>query len=98
MIRVILIFASILASSFIVWFLFIKNTPKVAKRSCWESGYAAGYEAGRNHIPSPRELQNLVGVKSDGVFGDETMKAWKDAYNNQCALPYFDVNVPEVKR
>ncbi len=38
---------------------------------------------------SPTELQERLGVKADGIIGDETMTAWNEAYIEQSAGKYM---------
>ncbi len=46
-------------------------------------------------LPSPTELQERLGVKADGIIGDETMEAWNEAYIEQSASKYMEPSVGE---
>ena len=37
-------------------------------------------------IPSPKELQEVIGVEPDGIIGPRTLAAWEKYYCNQCGI------------
>ncbi len=41
-----------------------------------------------NHLPSLDEIQTMIGVEPDGIYGPETKKAWDSAICQQYADKY----------
>ena len=56
---------------------------------CAALGFVAGWRLKGiqpQRIPSPRQIQEMVGVYPDGDIGEKTMAAWKEAYCTQSYL------------
>ena len=42
-----------------------------------------------NSIPSLIDIQRMIGVKPDGIYGKETKERWDEVINNQNATKVF---------
>ncbi len=51
----------------------------------WMGGYNAEPVTVCDDIPSLAEIQTMIGVEADGIYGPETKKAWNLAINQQFA-------------
>ncbi len=58
----------------------------------------AEQQAQLNRILFLYEIQKIVGVEPDGIYGPETEAAWDRAVFNQYALKSFDPNFYEVDK